>query len=347
MGLDLQGNVTFGNRSLFLSIGKEGHEVLGMDWFNYFVPKECVTAATQVFMDTLTRDDYPKEYELPILGREGAHRLVLWRNTLLKDAQGNILGITALGEDITEKRAQEIQLRELQRAAEVQREEIMSFVSHEVRSPLMSLRAGIELIKAEMKPDQTDALDALHRMESQIQKLDRISKDLLLSSALDGDELRFEMRRVNLIDVVRRAVERLALDIQSHRLRIELLAPEDAVWGVWDEARLDQVFSNLLSNAIKYSKDAGGTIRVTCQKTNLMAVVTVSDEGVGIPEQQIPSIFEKFRRGQNAETAQIPGFGLGLKIAKDIFERHRGTISVQSEEGVGTTFSVKLPLSAD
>lgn len=120
--------------------------------------------------------------------------------------------------------------------------------------------------------------------------------------------------------------------------------PHDAVRIVGDEVRLRQVILNLLQNAIKYSPK-GGPVEIVVEQFNATACVRVSDQGIGIPAEALPQIFQSFYRAPNAEAYQIRGMGVGLYVVKEIITLHGGTIDVVSREGEGSTFTIKLPLA--
>jgi signal transduction histidine kinase len=143
---------------------------------------------------------------------------------------------------------------------------------------------------------------------------------------------------MDLVALARRAVAEQQQTTERHTLHLE--APSTALVGDWDGRRLERVLSNLLDNAVKYSPD-GGQVVVSVQREGDWAVVVVRDRGVGIPEDDLPHVFERFRRGANV-TGRIGGTGIGLAGVRAIVDGHGGTVHVDSQEGVGSTFTVRL-----
>ena len=162
-----------------------------------------------------------------------------------------------------------------------------------------------------------------------------------------GRSLDLDPQPMDLVRLARQVVSEYQQTTDRHVIELELEVP--SLEGTWDPQRLERMLANLFSNAIKYSPD-GGTITVTLShETNQhgeWAVVRVRDRGIGIPAQDVTRIFERFHRGSNV-TGRISGTGLGLAGAHQIIELHEGMISVESEAGFGSTFTVKLPLVRD
>ena len=153
------------------------------------------------------------------------------------------------------------------------------------------------------------------------------------------------LRSVDLADLVPRIVSDHREMVDHHRVQVQVINPR--VVGEWDADRLDRVVANLLSNAVKYSPD-GGDITVSVREErdgdSGWGVVTVRDEGLGIPAHDLPHVFERFHRGSNV-VDRISGTGIGLAGARQIVEQHGGSITVESREGEGSTFSIRLPLA--
>jgi signal transduction histidine kinase len=156
-----------------------------------------------------------------------------------------------------------------------------------------------------------------------------------------GQSLTLERQPTDLVALAEREVAARRRGARRHRITLDTAEP--ALVGAWDPARIARVLDNLLDNATKFSPD-GGKIAVRVAREGASAVLTISDEGLGIPEADLPHIFERFRRGSNVE-GQIPGSGIGLAGARQVVEQLGGRISVTSREGGGSTFVVRLPLA--
>lgn len=171
-----------------------------------------------------------------------------------------------------------------------------------------------------------------------------------------GQALELQRRPIDLVALVQHAAARHQANSQDHELTVILTGlTEPELLGEWDEARLDRVLDNLLGNALKFSP-RGGRITLTLVRepgqtdapdtlATPMAVLRVSDEGIGIPADDLPHVFDWFQRASNA-TGKIAGTGIGLAAAKQIMELHGGTIGAESQAGGGSTFTVRLPLIA-
>lgn len=228
------------------------------------------------------------------------------------------------------------------------RDQVLSTVTHDLRTPL----AAISLY-AQALPERTGTEDpALQRLlHEQAQKIGQAARDglVMIEELLDvarltmGETLQLDRRQTDLVVLVGEAVIRHQESATQHRLLFEV--PSDGLLGNWDGPRLRRVIDNLLSNATKYS-EAGSrvTVGVTRESTDghPWAVTRVHDEGPGIPQEDLPHLFDWFWRGKNVKGRR--GSGLGLAGARRIAELHGGTIEVESQLGAGSTFKVKLPL---
>lgn len=217
------------------------------------------------------------------------------------------------------------------------RDEIFAMASHDLRNPL-----GLIGLAADLLDRRADDPAAVRRQASRIrgavQAMNRTIDEILDTARMQLDA-RIPLKRsaVDLAALVREGTTGL-----DGRHTLDVRTPDAPVFGSWDRARLRRVLENLLANAIKYSPN-GSTIGVTLERTAGEAVLSVRDEGIGIPEADLPHIFERFHRASNA--AAFPGTGIGLSGAARVVEAHGGRIDVASTEGKGTTFTVHLPLA--
>ncbi|PJF36161.1 MAG: hypothetical protein CUN49_06870 [Candidatus Thermofonsia Clade 1 bacterium] len=212
-------------------------------------------------------------------------------------------------------------------------------VSHEMRTPLTTLQGNLDLIKR-----YGIEAASLEAMESELKRMNRLVGDLLLLAQADSGHLPLREDQVDLDTLVMEVFRQAKLLSQTIEVRlVELQAAR--VKG--DSDRLKQVLLNLVTNAIKYTPE-NGAVMLSLTVEGGYAVLRVSDTGIGIPKEDLPHIFERFYRVDKARDRKIGGAGLGLSIAKWIVEAHHGRISVESELGKGSTFTVQLPcLNAD
>ena len=233
-------------------------------------------------------------------------------------------------------------LEDAQRALIV-RDQIVALVSHDLRNPLSAILMAASLMAGQV---HGPAQGLLERIERQARRMSKLIDELLDVSQMQQDrELDLQLQEVDLGALVRELCAEHQQTSPKHL--IEADTGSAPLVGQWDMARLQRVIANLLSNAVKYSPK-GGTVRVTVESARAGdapgAVLRISDEGIGIPEKELGTIFEWFSRAANATRAHIPGIGIGLAGARKIVERHGGSVSVASEERRGSTFTVRLPL---
>jgi signal transduction histidine kinase len=224
------------------------------------------------------------------------------------------------------------------------KDQFVSSVSHELRTPLTSMVGYLELIlDGEVGPVQGEQRHFLEIVSRNCDRLNRLVDDILFVARVDAGRLSLEHEWVDLSRLAADSGETARGAAAAKQIDIRVDADESLpVWA--DPTRMTQLLDNLLSNAVKFTPP-NGTVSVTASRHGDVARLKVSDTGVGIPEQEIPKLFDRFFRASTAVTT--PGTGLGLSIVKSIIEAHGGTISVESEEQSGTTFSVELPLQAN
>ena len=232
-----------------------------------------------------------------------------------------------------------------QRALERERGSFVAAVSHDLKSPLAAISGQAQLLQRKIEqlnlPDGPNMARRLARIDETTYRMSRLIDDLLDVSRLQmGRPLELNRQPVDLVVLAQAAIHQLQPTTSRHRLL--LTAEQSTLPGFWDPQRIGRVADNLLLNAIKYSPD-GGDIAVSLARDGQWAVMSIRDSGLGIPAADLPRIFERFHRGANV-SRKISGSGIGLAGSKQIVEQHGGTIEVDSREGGGSTFTVRLPL---
>jgi signal transduction histidine kinase len=222
------------------------------------------------------------------------------------------------------------------------REEFVAVVSHELRTPLTSIIGYVEMIaddeQGALSGDQLSYFEVVKRNAD---RLHTLVSDLLLVAETDNGNLRLDLQVVDLETLVNESVE--AAQAAAARNDVALVASAGSVRLSGDRVRLAQMLDNLISNAIKFTP-AGGRVSIRTRTSGDAAIVEVEDSGVGISAADRQHIFERFYRARGPVRDLVTGAGLGLAITKGIVEAHGGSIGVQSQVGVGTTFRVRLPL---
>lgn len=215
-------------------------------------------------------------------------------------------------------------------------------VGHELRTPLTVIRGNVDLMRRMKEPDE----ESMDSIQSEVDRLSRLVGDLLLLAQAESGKITLAKNLVELDSLVLEVMNQMSV-LSKDRLKLTL-GEIDQVLVCGDEDRLKQVLVNLIGNAINYAP-LGGEVVVGVGKEKDRARITVSDNGPGIPKEDLPFIFERFYRGEKSRTRSRDGkgFGLGLSIAYWIVRNHDGQIEVSSTEGRGTTFCIWLPLALD
>jgi len=247
----------------------------------------------------------------------------------VRDEAGEQFGLVTVLTDVT-------QLKELDRI----KTDLISFVSHELRAPLSSIMGySSTLLRHKDKLDPAVQQEFLNTILHECDRLNRLTIDLLDISRIEsGRSLELHTREVDLPALVQRVIQSQSALAYEHTFAVQI-APE-AKRIVADEDKLEQILVNLVNNAIKYSP-AGGTVTVRARGREEKVEISVSDEGLGIPPEQLPHLFERYHRA--TREGEIRGIGIGLYLVRHLVEAHGGGIWVESEVGKGTTFTFTLP----
>jgi signal transduction histidine kinase len=274
--------------------------------------------------------------------------LSLWRKLAHGFREDEVELATLLGrlagtavQNIRAYDAERARVEELARLSEL-RDDLVSLVSHELRSPVASLQAAAETLRRrveELAPEQRDAL--LDVVADESRRLAGLVADVLDTSRIDSGTFTYTFAEVDVGEIVRETVAAAELAHAAARISFEISPPVPPVRA--DRERIRQVLTNLVENAVKYSGD--GAVGATVSAADGHVHVDVADDGPGIDPEHHELIFEKFGR-VFGEGPTLPGSGLGLFISRSIAEAHGGTLEVRSEPGAGSTFSLVLPASS-
>lgn len=283
----------------------------------------------------------PFRVEMRLRRADGAYRLVLDHGVPHVGPDGDLAGYLGTCTDIDDRKRAEKVLRDARR----RKDEFLSVLAHELRSPLAPIRNALHVLKTEA-PDAPASAQAQEVLTRQVDQLARLLERLLDVSRLKRGKVRLRKQRVDLADVVGRAVEavRPLLDGRGHELEVSL--PSEPLPLEADPVRLAQVFSNLLHNAGKYS-ERPGRIRVAAERDGGDAVVRVRDPGAGIAGAALPHVFDLFARAGGGTNRTPGGLGVGLAMVRGLVELHGGSVAARSAgPGQGSEFVVRLPLAA-
>jgi signal transduction histidine kinase len=226
--------------------------------------------------------------------------------------------------------------------ADRRKDEFLAVLAHELRNPLTPIRYGLDMMR--LSPDKQMPAELQTMMDRQLTHLVRLIDDLLDVSRVSRGKIDLRKESLALQAALQGAIEASRPLIESHRHTLHLDIPEVPLPLYADLTRISQVISNLLNNAAKYTPD-GGEIRLAARQENNEAVVTVTDNGVGIPQDMQNRVFDLFTQVEGGIKRSRGGLGIGLALAKQLVELHHGSLAVFSEgEGRGSTFEVRLPL---
>ncbi|MFB0553896.1 MAG: ATP-binding protein [Phycisphaerae bacterium] len=367
--------------------GRQRQEVLNKDYLRLFVPEEIrdkvVTDMRKVLSGKTT-----KSFENSIRIRDGSRRILLWNASALFDAKGQAIGIIAVGQDITDRKRMEDELRshreylELivnERTANLQevnkqlrneiddrkqieqklliakreaeasnraKTEFLANMSHELRTPLHSILSFASFgTKKYTNAKPEKLLDYFNRIKKSGQTLLELLNDLLDLAKLESRRAMFAFEPSNLGILVRIVTNELDTLLSERKLRIrhEVSKLDEEV--TLDADKIKQVLRNLLDNAIKFSPE-GGTIVVAVCRVGSSVRVSVCDQGPGIPQNELETVFDKFIQSSKTKTG-AGGTGLGLAICHEIVAAHKGRIWAENRPEGGAVFSFEIPLSID
>lgn len=261
------------------------------------------------------------------------------RFALIRRESGFISGLVAVLHDTTE-----------QDKEERERRLFVSNVSHELRTPLTSVKSYLEALDDGALSEPV-APDFVKVSLNETNRMMRMVTDLLSLSRIDNETSQLDIELTNFtafITFILNRFDKIKSQSQEDTKKYELIReyPITPIWVEIDTDKMTQVIDNILNNAIKYSPD-GGKIKVGMKTTDAQLIISISDEGLGIPKKDLPRIFDRFYRVDKARSRAQGGTGLGLSIAKEIVKQHKGFIWAKSEYGKGSTFTIVLPYDKD
>lgn len=324
---DRRGNIVLSNDAAETLLNKHRDELLNQSIMDVFQIRNQYT-----FRQLLETSDELIFSEMI----NGIKTIIRVEFSVIRRQSGFISGIVCVLSDITE-----------QEKIEQERKEFVSNVSHELRTPLTSMRSYTEALIDGAWQDESLAPNFLNVIQSETNRLIRMVSDLLNLSHLEDGNSNITLETIDFTEVFQRICDRYEILLQSAQYKHKgyqldrQIAPHSC-WIEADEDKLIQVVDNILNNAIKYSPD-GGVIKCQLMTTETHVVMSISDDGLGIPMSALPNVFKRFYRVDKARSREQGGTGLGLAIAKEVVELHQGKIWVSSREGKGSTFFVSLP----
>jgi PAS domain S-box-containing protein len=335
----LEGRITSWNAGAERIFGFTSAEAVGRS-IELIIPTDRLGEERDI-LARIRRGERVEHFETVRRAKDGHFLDVSLTISPVRDDAGRIIGASKIARDISERKRAEEERAESER----RKDEFLAILAHELRNPLAPVRNAARYLrlKGPMDPELRRPVDMIER---QVAQMARLIDDLLDVSRISRGTLELRRERVALNDVVDAAVDACHDDLQGrgHRLRIDL--PSTPIELDADRERLSQVLSNLIGNAAKYTP-AGGRIALRVEtEPPAMLVVTITDDGIGIPPEKLTEIFDLFARVDQSLERQ-GGLGIGLTLARQLVELHGGTIEARSEGvGYGSEFVLKLPVIA-
>lgn len=226
---------------------------------------------------------------------------------------------------------------------EKMRSDFVANVSHELKTPVTSVKGFSETLLGGEVKDEATARSFLEIIYNESERLDRLIRELLHLSRIENKVTPLNLNNVDLVSLIHRITRTLSKSISEKSLEVTLPLSTEEVIIEGDSDRLNQILLNLIANSINYTSE-GGKIDISMEVTEDNVHIYISDTGIGIPEESVPRVFERFYRVDKARSRNSGGTGLGLAIVKHLVDSHQGDITVTSTEGEGTTFTVTFPL---
>jgi PAS domain S-box-containing protein len=316
--------------------GKTFEEVIDRGWVQSLVEEDRETTINKFMEDFRTRRNFHSEFRF--LRKDGEVRWGLTEGYPFYDTNGTFAGYAGSVTDITD-------IKKL----EQRKDDFIKMASHELKTPITSINGYVQLLmniynevdEKKLQLSQSTVKSSLNTISKQVVKLTRLISELLDLSKIESGKLELNKTEFDLGDLVEETVRDVRLTTSKHAI---VLSNEynGKIYG--DKDRIAQVLMNLLTNAIKYSPDAS-QVDVSVEQEKNNAVIQVKDSGIGIDKKFHQKVFERFYRVEGKSEQTYPGFGIGLFIASEIVNRHQGRLSVESEKGKGSTFTITLPLT--
>ncbi len=345
MTTDPSGIITDVNKQMEALTGCTRDELIGAPFKNHFTDPERAEAAIEVVLSEKKVTDY----ELTACARDGKKTVVSYNATTFYDRERKLQGVFAAARDVTERKRVESELQLAKAAAESASEtksDFLASMSHEIRTPMNAIIGIADLLaKTPLSSEQHKYVQIFRRASDNLLHL---INDILDLSKVEASQLDLERTGFAVSDLLEKVTEMVAIRAQQKGLLLICeIAPDVPPYLVGDPTRLRQVLLNLLGNAIKFTESGEVALRVGVDAAAAVAATlrfTISDTGIGIPDEKLGAIFERFAQADTSTTRKYGGSGLGLTISKRLVELMVGQIRVESRVGVGSVFSFSVPL---
>lgn len=330
---DAEGNTLFYNKSWLDFAGMNLLELLDKSWISLLHPDQVAMAEGKIKDCLKTGEDL--ELEVQLKNRNGEYKWHLCRATAIKDEDGNITSWLSSSTEIQKLKEEE-----------KRKEDFLKLVSHELKTPVTSIKGYIQLMQSIIPNNNGNEVNQvrpyLKRIGNQVERLIRLISEMLDLSRIELNEMELNKEDFSLNDQVSNILE----DFSYTHKEVQIELEHDFECRVHaDKDRIGQVIINFINNALKYSPESNRVQVRVYRSDNDKAAVSVKDYGIGIREEDIKKIFNRFYRVSGKNDNTYSGFGIGLYLSNEIIERHNGNIFVESNPGEGSEFTFTLPLN--
>jgi two-component system sensor histidine kinase VicK len=324
---DLNSIVTSWNNSAERLFGYTAEEMIGQSIVK-LIPEDRLQEEPEI-ISRLKKGQRVDHFETKRITKYGKLLDVSLTISPVMDSTGGIIGISKIARDITDKKQEE-----------QRKNDFIAIVSHELKTPLTSMRSYVQLALAKaVQREDTFTQNVLRRAETQTGKMTTLIQDFLNLSRLEEGKMSLNISDFSLSELMEEVLSDALMLSPSHLIKYEA-CPEVMITA--DREKIGQVLTNLIGNAIKYSPE-GTTVTIQCVLNSGNVEFSVTDEGYGISKIDQSRLFERFYRVDNSRKQHVTGFGIGLYLVSEILKLHEGKVRVQSELSKGSTFSFVLP----
>jgi PAS domain S-box-containing protein len=324
---DPAGDIYWYNERWYQYTGKSSEDMKGRGWQMVHHP-DYVKQVTLKYEACMTSENIWED-TFPLLGADGQYRWFLSRAVPFKNDAGEVVSWFGTNTDVTE-----------QKQDDQRKNDFISMVSHELKTPLTSTIGYVQVTQNRaIKKDDALTSGMMERAGKQLGKMTSMINGFLNVSRLESGKIHIDKQPFDMASLIKEVEEEHMTHVTGHRVVFSLVQPSIIVA---DRDKIGQVINNFISNALKYSP-VNSTITVTCETEGDQIQVAVKDQGMGIPATEQPRLFERYYRVKGDHMTSISGFGIGLYLCKEIIDRHRGNIGVDSIPDNGSTFWFTLP----
>ena len=336
--VDFNGKILYHNASVRETLGYRAKSLIGRNFFDYILPSTLEEFRSNFLQSQ--KKAYSEKVEFQFLCKDKTYRFLEFNAINLKNKE-NLQGLILDCRDITQRKNDAEELLRLQKA----KEQFLANISHEIRTPINGIAGIAGLLSQNQNSEERETY--LNAIRHSAENLKVIINDILDLAAIDSGKLKFEKIAFNLTDLLPSIISTFTYQAREKNLSLQYTIDENLnkiLLG--DPVRLNQILINLISNAVKFTH--AGSIQISCkqerEKKDICWVrISVSDTGIGIPEEKLATIFESFSQADESVTRRYGGTGLGLTIARQLVDLQKGRINVESKEHVGSTFTLLVP----